>query len=152
MFEIPVLPVHGGFHLTVISRGFWEGGMTVVCSLKDLKRESKSRGYTGSCPAQCLTAGSFRTESYGPLNLEATLNCGNVWVGSPPGGLPPPPPLAEVLEYPLKYSCSSFEQTSKSLLVWSYSQMFILWVSGPFSSQRCTLRVAIGVFDELGWS
>lgn len=84
MFEIPVLPVHGGFDLTVISRGFWEVGMIVVCSLKDLKRESKSQGYTGSCPAQCLTAGSFRTESYGRANLEGTLNCGNVWVGSPP--------------------------------------------------------------------
>lgn len=65
MFEIPVLPVHGGFDLTVISRGFWEVRMAVVCSLKDLKRESKSWGYTGSSPAQCLTAGTFHTESCG---------------------------------------------------------------------------------------
>lgn len=33
-------------------------GIAVVCSFKDLKRESKNHGYTGSRPAQYLTAGS----------------------------------------------------------------------------------------------
>lgn len=58
--------------------------MAVVCSFKDLKRESKSGGYAGSWPVQCLTAGSFPMESYETMNLEGTLDCGNVWVGFPP--------------------------------------------------------------------
>lgn len=60
-------------------------GMAVVCSFKDLKRESNSRGYTGSRPAQCLTAGSFHMPSYGAMNLER-----NTKLGENLGGLLPP--------------------------------------------------------------
>lgn len=84
MFEIPVLPSVGDLSHAVLSRGFWEVGMAVVCSFKDLKRESKSRGYTGSRPAQCLTAGSFHVQSHGAMNLEGTLNWGKIWVGFSP--------------------------------------------------------------------
>lgn len=59
-------------------------GTAVVCSFKDLKKESKSHGYTGCRPAQCLTAGSFHMQSYDALNLEGTLNCRKVWVGFSP--------------------------------------------------------------------
>lgn len=114
MFEIPVLPSVGDLSHAVLSRGFWEVGMAVVCSFKDLKRESKSRGYSGSRPAQCLTAGSFHMQSYDAMNLEEALHCGKVWVGFSLLW------FAEVLECPLKCSYSSFEQMSKSLWVWSY--------------------------------
>lgn len=81
MFEIPVLLSVGDLSHAVLSRGFWEVVMTVVCFFKDLKRESKGRGYTGSRPAQGLTAGSFHMQSYDALNLGGTLRCGKVWVG-----------------------------------------------------------------------
>lgn len=38
-------------------------GIAVVCSFKDLERESKSRGWAGSGSAPCLTAGSSHTPS-----------------------------------------------------------------------------------------
>lgn len=59
--------------------------MAVVCSFKDLKRESKSRGYTGSRPAQRLTAGSFHIESYDAVNLEEHYIVGKFgWAPRPP--------------------------------------------------------------------
>ena len=47
MFEIPVLPVCAAFDLINQESVLGREGMTVVCSFKDLKIESKGLGYTG---------------------------------------------------------------------------------------------------------
>ena len=67
MFEIPVLPVCAAFDLINQDSVLGREGMTVVCSFKDLKIESKGLGYT-RCPFLCM----FDTVhlSSNPLHLE----------------------------------------------------------------------------------
>lgn len=125
MFEIPVLPVHGGSDVAVISRGFWEVGMAVVCSLKDLERNKKAEVIQEvALPSLWQLTVSIPSHTM-PWTWKEHWTVGRF-------GWAPCSPLCRGPRMPIRVFFQLFWTDVKIFFGLELPQMFVFWAFGPF--------------------